>query len=75
MDISQYASSVVHASWPCAINQPQHHTLDSKFGVWTEIFSKEYVAYSPYNSAFLNSILMDFEMLQFGLEDFQMSPF
>ena len=39
------------------------------------IKSMVHAIFNNENSAFLNSILMDFEMLQFGLEDFQMSPF
>ena len=31
MDITQHASSVVYASWPHTIKQPQHHTLEKKF--------------------------------------------
>ena len=31
MDISEHTSSVVFASWPCAINQSQYHALDRKF--------------------------------------------
>ena len=37
MDISQHASSVVYASWSCAINRPQHHTLERKFQVHSRI--------------------------------------
>ena len=45
MDISQHASSVVYASWPCAINWPQHHTLDRKFQKRTCFINCVSVAY------------------------------